>query len=65
MIPISVRNVSYRYEDGTSALNGLSFDVAEGERVALLGPNGAGKSTLFELLMGLRFPQEGSIQIMG
>ena len=65
MTSVSVRDVSYRYEDGTLALDSLSFDVAEGERVAILGPNGAGKSTLFELLMGLQFPQKGSIQIMG
>ena len=65
MTSISVRNVSYRYEDGTLAVDRLSFEVAKGERVAVLGPNGAGKSTLFELLMGLRFPQQGSIHIMG
>jgi len=62
---ISVRDLTYRYEDGTLALDALSFEVSEGERLAILGPNGAGKSTLFELLMGLRFPQAGSIQIMG
>jgi len=62
---IEVRGVSYTYRDGTTALRGLNLDVERGEKVGIVGPNGAGKSTLFELLTGLRFPDEGTIRIMG
>jgi cobalt/nickel transport system ATP-binding protein len=53
MKALSVRNLSYRYEDGTDALKDLTFSLAEGERVALIGANGAGKSTLLLHLNGL------------
>ena len=59
-----VRNVSYRYHQ-VPALNGLSMQVARGERVALLGANGSGKSTLLRLLAGLCFPEKGEIAFFG
>ena len=60
----SVRAVSYRYNQ-VPALNGLTMQVARGERVALLGANGSGKSTLLRLLAGLCFPSRGEIQFFG
>jgi len=50
---IEVTDLSYRYHDGTEALRGVGFAVAEGECVGLLGPNGSGKSTLLLHLNGL------------
>jgi cobalt/nickel transport system ATP-binding protein len=60
---IEVRELGYRYPDGTSALKGISLRVAHGERIALLGPNGAGKSTLIGHLNGITRAQQGSITI--
>lgn len=50
---IEVRDLCFRYGEGTEALRGVSFSIAEGESVGLIGPNGAGKSTLLLHLNGL------------
>ncbi|MCU0481997.1 MAG: ABC transporter ATP-binding protein [Anaerolineae bacterium] len=47
------------------ALNGISFEVKEGEIVGLLGPNGAGKSTTIKILTGFLHPDEGTVHIDG
>ncbi|WP_433497714.1 ABC transporter ATP-binding protein [Sphaerimonospora sp. CA-214678] len=56
--------VSRRYGD-TFALEDVSLQVSAGEIVGLLGPNGAGKSTLINLLVGLRRPTSGTVEIFG
>jgi ABC-2 type transport system ATP-binding protein len=57
-------DVVRRYGD-VVALDGVSIDVAPGECVGLLGPNGAGKSTLLNLLVGLRRPDAGTVELFG
>lgn len=52
--------VSFAYE-GDSVLNGISFTVEHGEKVALVGPSGAGKSTIVSLLGRLQSPDTGHI----
>jgi len=47
------------------AVDGLSFEVGEGEALGILGPNGAGKSTLFNLISGDIRPSAGAIRLRG
>ena len=51
--------------DATVALDGVSLDVPAGQLIGLLGPNGAGKSTLISLLLGLRRPTSGTVELFG
>jgi branched-chain amino acid transport system ATP-binding protein len=61
---LSVRNVSVRF-GGIVALDGVSFDVEDGQIAGLIGPNGAGKTTLFNCLSRLYIPNEGYIVFEG
>ncbi len=47
------------------AVNGLSFQVEEGEVFGLLGPNGAGKSTTIECILGTKKVSEGTVTVLG
>jgi cobalt/nickel transport system ATP-binding protein len=62
---IAVRDLSYTYPDGTVALSGVSFDLADGETVVLLGANGSGKTTFVLCLAGLLPMSSGTISING
>ncbi|QKS47906.1 ABC-F type ribosomal protection protein (plasmid) [Paenibacillus cellulosilyticus] len=61
MTLISVRNLKKSFGDHT-VLSGISFDIAEGERIGLVGMNGAGKTTLANLLFGGLQPDDGMIR---
>ena len=50
---------------GVSAVDDVSFDVAEGESVALLGPSGSGKTTLLGLIAGFHVPDAGQLLLRG
>ena len=67
---IETRNLTKIYRDfwgrkKVRALNSLSLDVQPGEVFGLLGPNGSGKTTTLKLLLGLLFPTEGQIRVLG
>lgn len=61
---IEVSNLKKKFGD-FSAVDGISFSVAEGEIMGLLGPNGAGKTTTIHMLLGLIKPTNGEIKILG
>ncbi len=65
MALIRIVNLSHRTADGTSALDGVSLDVAEGELTVIAGANGSGKTTLLRHLNGLLTPQRGSVVVCG
>ncbi len=60
-VPVSVDNLQFAYGQ-EQVLNGLSFKVAAGEKVAIVGASGGGKSTLVQLLLGLYSAQSGEIR---
>ncbi len=57
----------YRRPGGGSlrAVDGVSFEVAQGEVFGLLGPNGAGKTTTLEIIEGIRKPTAGQVRVLG
>jgi len=61
---LDVRDLTVRYGD-FFALDHLTFQVQQQERVAVVGPNGAGKSTLFKTISGIIKPTTGEIRIFG
>ena len=61
---VVVRELRKQY-DGTRAVDGVSFEIAQGEIFGLLGPNGAGKTTTVECVIGLREPDSGVVEVCG
>lgn len=57
-----VDNISYRYpESSEQIIDGMSFSIEQGEKVAILGRSGAGKSTLLKLISGIIKPDKGNV----
>jgi branched-chain amino acid transport system ATP-binding protein len=50
---------------GITAVDGVSFDVKDGEILGIIGPNGSGKSTLFNCVLGQLQPNEGEVRVDG
>ncbi len=63
MIDISVSNLTKEFEVGSKILDGLSFQVDQGERVGLLGKNGAGKTTFLRILTGELDYDDGEVMV--
>ncbi len=55
----------HRHFGGVRAVNGVSFQVEEGEILGVIGPNGSGKSTLFNCLLGQLVPTAGQVLLDG
>ncbi len=68
MPAISFQSVSKTFQTARGpfqALDGVSFDIAQGEFFGLLGPNGAGKTTLISILAGLAKATSGTVSVLG
>ena len=63
MIEIQISSLVKSFEVGHNVLDGLTFQIDQGERVGLLGRNGAGKTTLFRILTGELDHDEGQVSI--
>jgi branched-chain amino acid transport system ATP-binding protein len=61
---LEVSNLSKRF-GGITAVDGVSFDVKEGDILGIIGPNGSGKSTLFNCVLGQLLPSEGEVRVDG
>ena len=64
MAVIEVAGLTKRY-GGHPVVNGISFEVQQGEIFGVLGPNGAGKTTAVECIEGLRSPDGGTLRVLG
>ncbi len=62
---LEVKNVRAGYVQDVDILQGVNFQVKQGELVTVIGPNGAGKSTLAKAIFGLVTPHTGSITFKG
>ncbi|TQQ82000.1 metal ABC transporter ATP-binding protein [Halonotius roseus] len=64
MAVLTAENVTFAYAE-TPVVDGVSLTVEAGAFLGLVGPNGSGKSTLLELLIGLRRPDSGTVELFG
>lgn len=62
---IAFDDVGYRYGEGRTALEGITFTAHDGEAIGIAGPSGSGKSTIAQLLLQLRVPTDGDYLVNG
>ena len=62
---IEFTNVEKTYEQGNTALNGVTMQIDDGEFCFLVGPSGSGKSTIIKLITGELRPTSGSVHVNG
>ena len=61
----SVKSFAVRHYEEVKAVDGITFEIEEGELVGFIGPNGAGKTTTLKCLSGLLYPTDGTVQVLG
>lgn len=72
-VVVSAKNITATYSDGALfsskknvlALNNVSLEIHQGETLGLVGESGSGKSTMAQILMGLKQPDEGTVNLFG
>jgi ATP-binding cassette subfamily B protein/ATP-binding cassette subfamily C protein len=58
---VNLENICFRYMTGGEILNGISFKINKGEKIAVTGESGSGKSTLVDIIIGIHKPVSGTI----
>jgi ABC-type uncharacterized transport system ATPase subunit len=64
-VPAAIRSIFRRSYKTIAAVDGIDFDIGDGERGGFLGPNGAGKTTTLKVLAGLLHPTRGEVTVDG
>ncbi|MFC1835644.1 energy-coupling factor ABC transporter ATP-binding protein [Thermodesulfobacteriota bacterium] len=62
---VKVTGISFTFQEGTRALEGVDFCADSGEFVAMLASNGSGKTTLIKVIVGLLKPDSGTVEVEG
>lgn len=62
---LSLKNLSFGYNDHQLIFDNISFDVYPGEVFCIIGPNGCGKTTLIDSILGINHPKSGEIYVDG
>jgi cell division transport system ATP-binding protein len=62
---IQAEEVGFRYPDGTEALKEINLKIEDGTLVYVTGRSGSGKTSLLKLLMGIEFPSQGNLTVLG
>lgn len=62
---IVARDMSFSYPDGTVALRNINMEIKTGDMIYITGPSGSGKTSLLKLLMGVEYPTEGTLNVLG
>ena len=61
----SIKSVFHRKYETVKAVDGISFNINQGELIGFIGPNGAGKTTTLKMLSGLLYPTSGEVEVLG
>ena len=64
-LSFTVENLTYKFSEGHTAVNNVSFSVEEGKLIGILGASGSGKTTLLNLMSGIQIPTSGTVRING
>lgn len=62
-ISLVAENVTYRFKDGQTAVDNISFAASEGQLIGIIGASGSGKTTLMNIISGIINPTSGSVRI--